>query len=501
MEIMRSTTKVGSGVETRVSLRELIPFAIFVLLGFVLIVYPFYAIGFVVVTAILAFAWLALGQMRRAGLEAWQVLLLIALSGYTLLNYGFENLAVHIGGIPIIFSYLLMYGSILLAVLSLRQSALRTLREPIVFCLLALLLLTLFHLVVDIPSYGLWALRDASMVLDGVSLFLGLFWAMRRNSTIPLLKWLMAIFLLNLAYGLSFPWSERIQELSPSSGVFLRVPVLGFYHATYIWLLAGLLFCLFLSIYVVSWPRWIIICLSLAQLFGLAIHQARSMYVALGVTLVVLLVLRETAKGTKLLLVLSSAILGLFLLTSVAGVEMSGRIGPVNLDFFKQHLRSISGAEDTPGSSVEGRVDWADQALQRFHSSPWFGVGFGLPLINWTQEDGTAVRQPHNSSLSILARLGAIGFAVWIAFHLCLLKTFVYALRHRHCWSELMSDLILWLFILYLTFMIVIHVEPGLEFPTGAVPFYFFVGLSVGLVRSQVAAARETTYSGTVDRS
>jgi O-antigen ligase len=499
MEIMR-LTKAGSGLEKKISLGDLIPFAVFVILGFLLIVYPFYSVGFLAIAALVAFAWLALGQMRRAGLEAWQVMLLIALSGYTLLNYGFENLAVHIGGIPIIFSYLLMYGSVLLAVWSLRQSALRTFREPIVFCLLALLLLTLFHLAVDIPSYGLWALRDASMVLDGIALFLGLFWAMRRNSTMPLLQWLMVIFLLNLVYGLSFPWSERIQEWSPSSGVFLQVPILGFYHATYIWLLAGLLFCLFLSVYVVSWPRWIILCLSLAQLFGLAIHQARSMYVALGVALVVLLFLRETAKGTKLLLVLSGAVLGLFLLTSVAGVEMSGRIGPVNLDFFKQHLRSISGAEDTPGSSVEGRVDWADQALQRFHSSPWFGVGFGQPLINWTQEDGTSVRQPHNSSLSILARLGAVGFAVWIMFHLCLLKAFFHALRHRHSWSELMSDLILWLFLLYLTFMIVIHVEPGLEFPTGAIPFYFFVGLSVGLVRSQVATAREATYRETGDR-
>jgi len=39
---------------------------------------------------------------------------------------------------------------------------------------------------------------------------------------------------------------------------------------------------------------------------------------------------------------------------------------------------------------------------------------------------------------------------------------------------------------LYVLFMIGASVEPTLEFPSGAVPFYFFVGLALGLIRWQV---------------
>jgi O-antigen ligase len=87
--------------------------------------------------------------------------------------------------------------------------------------------------------------------------------------------------------------------------------------------------------------------------------------------------------------------------------------------------------------------------------------------------------------------LGVTGFALWVAFHLCLLKRFVYAFRRRHLCDKLHADLILWLFIFYLIFMIVMHVEPGLEFPSGAIPFYFFVGLILGLIRWQIPAAKE----------
>jgi O-antigen ligase len=465
-------------------------FLLFLLAGGLVVLYPFFALGGVALIATGGVGWLLLGRMRRAHLEAWQVLVLLALSGYTILNYGFENLAVHVGGVPIIISYLLMFGSLLLALLTFKYS--RALKEPVVYCLLGLLFLTLLHLVIDIPAYGFWALRDASMFLDGLFLFLGLCWGMRPDSTLPLLKWLLVIFALNLIYGLSFPWGDALQAVSPVSGVFLKVPIVGFYHSTYIYLLAGAMFFIMLAGYVVKWPKWIMLLLVFAQLGGLAIHQDRSMYVAIVLIIVLLAFFGELKSSAKLLGVVVFAITGLFLLTTVAGVEISGRVGPVNMSFFADHIRSISGAEDTPGSSVEGRMDWLQQAMKRFYSSPLVGVGFGQPLIDELDSgNGAPIRQPHNSSLSVLARLGVTGFALWVAFHLCLLKRFVYAFRRRHLCDKLHADLILWLFIFYLIFMIVMHVEPGLEFPSGAIPFYFFVGLILGLIRWQIPAAKE----------
>lgn len=474
---------------TRIHATDAIWLSVFLLFGSLLILHPFFALGFLAAVAALGSCWLACVYVRRAGLEAWQVLLLIALTGYMLLNYGFENLTVHVGGAPVIISYGLMYASLALAVFSCRHFMIGALKEPAMLCLLALLLQSFLHLLLDIPRYGIWAIRDASMCCDGIFLLLGLLWAIRRDSTIPLMNWLMALFVLNLIYSLSFPWGEQIQSSSPQSGVFQQVPVLGNYGSNVVYLLTGAIFCILLGRYVVRWPRWILLLLALVQLFGLAILQARSMYVGLVAILVILVLLGETRKAAKLLFMLFSALAVLLLLTMVAGLEIPGRVGPAKIAFLKQHVLSIAGAEDEPGkagSTLEGRVDWYDQAFQRIRRNPVLGEGFGQPLINFDNGKSAAVRQPHNASISVLARLGAIGFTIWVIFHLCLITRFLHAFRQRRYCDGHLSDLIVWLFLFYVVFMIGASVEATFEFPSGSVPFYFFTGLALGLIRWQV---------------
>src|SRR5262249_49996485 len=139
---------------------------------------------------------------------------------------------------------------------------------------------------------GLWAIRDASMFFDGIFLTLGLLWVLKGNSMIPLMKWLMVVLLLNLVYGLTLPVGEKIRDWSPKSGVFLQVPVVGNYRNA-VFLLAGALFYMFVARYVVRWPRWIVLFLAMAQLFGLAIHQGRALYVGLVVILIIFVLLGE----------------------------------------------------------------------------------------------------------------------------------------------------------------------------------------------------------------
>jgi O-antigen ligase len=113
------------------------------------------------------------------------------------------------------------------------------------------------------------------------------------------------------------------------------------------------------------------------------------------------------------------------------------------------------------------------------------GEGFGLPLLTEIEESNGAVgRTPHNSSLTYLARLGTIGIIFWIAFHFCLIKRFIYALRQRHtCGDERLSAFVLWLFLFYVLFMISSFVEGLFEFPSGGVPFFFLMGFALGLMR------------------
>jgi O-antigen ligase len=473
-----------SAPSTRIPVGGVALFALFFLVGGLAVLSPYTALGCLAAIALLAVLWKAFAHVRRA-LDMWQVLLLAALTGYVLLNRGFENLTIH-AGIPIIVSYVMMFASLALAALSRPQLLMRTRTEPAMLCLVALFVLTCLHLVLNLPKYGFWAIRDASMFFDGLFLTLGMLWAMRGNSTILLMKWLTAVLFLNLIYCLTFPWGEKIGAWSPKSGVFLRVPLIGNYNGNAIFLLLGALFYLFLARYVVRWPRWVIVLIATAQLFGLAIHQVRALYVGLVLVLIIYALLGESRKSAKLLILVSPALAGVLLLTTL-GIELTGRIGPVSLNFLKEHVRSLSGAEDTPGS--KGRFDWYEQAFRHVRAHPVFGEGFGMVLIDFTDVDHpgeAAVRQPHNSTLTVLARLGAIGLLFWVIFNLCVLRRFFYAFRQRHYCDKQLAELIVWLFIVYVIFMIEASVEAGFEFPSGAIPFYFFVGLGLGLIRWQL---------------
>jgi hypothetical protein len=161
------------------------------------------------------------------------------------------------------------------------------------------------------------------------------------------------------------------------------VPLLGNYRGNGLLLLLGAIFYMFLARYVVKWPRWMVLFLAMAQLFGLAIYQARALYVAFAAVLIIFVFLGETGKSAKLLFMLLPALAGVLVLTTL-GIEVTGRIGIVSLDFLKEHVRGISGAEDTPGS--HGRGDWFEQAFRHFREHPVVGEGFvcalgGIPFV------------------------------------------------------------------------------------------------------------------------
>jgi hypothetical protein len=488
--VTNSSGSLKSGPRlTRFDRSDVAWFSLFVLAGSLAILYPLVLVISLAVAGAVALCWLGVVTVRRADLELWQVLALIALTGYMLLNYGFENMAFHVGGFPIIVSYGLMYAALGLAIFKHHAEILKAAKEPAVLCMLGLLLLAIFHLAFDVPAYGLWALRDSSMCLDGMFMVLGMLWALKENSLTFFGKWMLVLFALNLVYSFTLPWADRIWSWSPESGVFLSVPILGNFNGTGDLLLSGALFCICLGGYLLTRPRWMMLFLALAQFLGVAISQVRRMYIATVVVILILALLGETKKYAKLLILLPAAIVVIILVTSVGGLKITGRIGVVNLEFFKDHIRSMSDAEGTPGSSVESRVVMADEAMQHFRAHPVMGEGFGLPLLNIIDENnGSVTRMPHNSSLSYLARLGSVGFAVWIAFHFCLIKRFVHAVRRRHLYpNKKLSAFVLWFFLYYVLFMIGSLVEAAFEFPSGAVPFYFLMGFALGLMRWQLS--------------
>jgi hypothetical protein len=484
-------TNPNPGVRTqprgrKLDLRVVAGFSVAVLIGILGTVLPWLALGCLAAILVAGLSWLVLVYLRRASLELWQMFIVIALSGYLLLNYGFENLALHVGGIPIIISYGLMYGAMALALLTQRGLIATGLKEPAVVCMLGMMGLAALHLVLDLPAFGVMAIRDASMFLDGMFMLLGIAWGMKKNSIEFVAKWLLVVFSINLFIGLTQPWGERIWGWSPVSGVFQPVAILGNFNGIGEVLLYGVLFCICVGGLVVKRPVWLMQALVVGQLIGFVFAQIRRMYIGAAVALIILSLMGEAKKFVKLLILLPATLLAIVLVTSTLGIEISGRIGPVNLDFFKEHVRSIETSEGTPGSALESRYNMADEALEHFYDHPLVGVGFGQPLLTLIdQMNGQVTRMPHDSSLSVLARLGMAGILVWAAFHFFLIKRFLGALRRRKsCADPLASAFILWAFLFYVLFMIGSFVEASFEFPSGAVPFYFFTGFSIGVMRA-----------------
>ncbi len=454
-------------------------------LGFL---YPDAILGLVAALAAAGIAGWIVARVHRMGLDIWQGLLLFAMSGYMILNYGFENIALHVGGAPIIVSYGLTYSCLALALYSSRHQLAKVLTEPAVLCLFALLLFAGLHLLSDLPAYGLMAIRDSTMLLDGLFLVLGLLWAMKSNSIAFTLKWLMLVTVVNMFYSFTFPWSAKLQEWSPKSGIFMEVPIVGQYHTADMYLLTGAVLCLGYGSYSTKRRRWIMLVLAMLQLLGLAVIQARASYVALAAFMLILPFLGEVKKAGTLVAMLASALAVLVLVTGVLGVELSGRVGPINIQFLADHLRTITGEKVTAASTVESRVDWTAEAMKHFYASPVVGAGFGQALINYIDDEtGAVVRFPHNSNITILARTGVIGFALWLAFHFCIAKRFFYAYWQRrrlgNSADKRVYELILWVLMLYITVMIASLVEAPFEFPSSATPFYFFVGMGLGLIR------------------
>ncbi len=469
--------------------RTMCGFAVAAALGVLVATYPLVGLAGLPVCVTLY----GIRRWFRERLEFWQVLVLLAMTPYFILNYGFDNLAVGGAGFRFPVGDLLMFLALVLVILGKQRGMLHsTMLDSAVVCLIALLLLSCAHLIVDVPQYGLYALRDSSMFFEAVFLMLGMVWAQNARSTQLLTRWLFFVFFVNLFYSYSFSWGEQIRAISPSAGVFHSVPLFGNYQGNALWLLLGAPFFVWLGPSIVRWPRWVLVVLAAAQLGGLAILQARSMYVGIAIILLILLMLGE---AKKLLSFVSTLVWGtgvlavLLLVVSVAGIEVQGRMGPVDFSFIANQTKTLLDLGDTNArmSHDADRGKWYQEVWDRIRSSPSHlvvGEGFGQTLISSENDEGIPVRQPHNSSLSVLARLGFVGLSLWLMFIVLVFARYVGFLRMPYT-SARVSSLVVWLLCTFVLSLLEASVQPSFEFSSGASPFYFLSGFGLGIIRCQ----------------
>jgi hypothetical protein len=449
-------------------------------------------------------------QFNRMETEAWQIITLVALTGYVVLNYGFENLTIPLGPLRFLpLGELLMGAALALAVLRYHGPVLRRVfQNPPVLCILALLLVTLIHLAVDLPDHGLYALRDSTFSFEALFLLLGILWAVKQRNIELLARWLLFLFFVTTIYTYTFPLAEQLQIWSPASGPFHSVPLLGNYQDIAVYLLAGALFCIWVAPSVVKWPSWVLRTLAIAQLAGLGILQSRTMYTGIALVLVLLVFLRETGSRSQFLSTLawSLGVLVLaMLLLSAADWKVQGRLGTVDLSSLTKEVKSIwpSSAESLELGHESDRGAWYGEVWDKAWSSPRYfllGLGYGQPLIDFIADNGQPIRQPHNSTVTVFGRLGLVGLSIWLIFIFTMLKRLRHAVRGRKTEAGVSCPLRLWFLAFSLLGLLDSMVQPYFEFSHSAVPYFFLVGVALGMNPKEVTervvpALARTTFS------
>ena len=473
---------------------------VLVLAGFAVAIYPQTVVAALAAGALLVLAY---QQLSRLGLETWQFLSLCCVTGYVVLNYGFENLSLPLGPLRYLpVAELLMGTAWILALRRYRGLELnRALNMPAVLCILALLLLTFIHLVTDLPQNGLYALRDSTSSVDALFLVLGVLWATEQSNLQLVRKWLLWLFILATVYSFTFPWAEQMRDWSPSFGPFHAVPLIGNYQELAIFLFAGALYSLWVAPSIVAWPRWVFRALAIAQLAGLAILQSRTTLVGIVLIVSLLILLHDRNSLSKLLATIGYSLCALvlvILILSVAGWQVQGRLGPMDISNLANQVKSIwpTSAESRQLGHESDRQAWYGEVWNKVTDSPaklLVGVGYGQPLVDFMSDNGQPIRQPHNSSLTFLGRLGLIGLLVWFLFLFTLLRQLGRAVIRARKLPARSGPLPLWFLAFAILGLLDSMVQPYFEFSHSAVPFFFLAGIGLGNA-TRTASARTRSY-------
>ncbi|CAN5869514.1 hypothetical protein BH24CHL4_BH24CHL4_02690 [soil metagenome] len=160
----------------------------------------------------------------------------------------------------------------------------------------------------------------------------------------------------------------------------------------------------------------------------------------------------------------------------------------VSLSQFVNNMTSIVTSDDS-SSSLTGtrdyRLRWWKEIVGYTVGGEYFftGKGFG---INLADDDGfqilqdSSLRAPHNSHMTVLARMGVPGFMYWIVlqsvFAIALLKSI---LRSRREIDITAVQVKTWVLALWLAAMVVTSFDPYLEGPQGAILFWCVFGLGM----------------------
>ncbi len=231
------------------------------------------------------------------------------------------------------------------------------------------------------------------------------------------------------------------------------------------------------------WANWLLWAADVI-LFG-ALGRATMVAVAAAIGIVVLIQPFRSGWYRPLLLVTI-----VVCLLMISGLYSSLKINlgvarEVSVQQLVENVTSIFGEGDNSAGGLEGtkewRLRWWDTIINYTVNGQyfWTGKGYGINLADsdgfQVQADGS-LRSPHNGHLTILARSGVPGLALWVAFlGSVAIRLFMIATRpDKH--DPWRSRVALWLLAYLVAFGIMAGLDVFLEGPMGGIWFWSLIG-------------------------
>lgn len=428
----------------------------------------------------------ALFAIPVMGHKVFWAYLLFLLFGYLFLGKGFA----YIGVAPVYVAEIgLALGAVSVLGLFLFKGldTITSLFRPEVALLLVFLAWQTLCTIPHLPTYGIYALRDAALWGYAAFALLILLMIPRRvvdklfvlfGRMLPYyLMWLIVawVFVKFNPLDIHFPGSPvpiihlksgdvGVHLAGTAAFMLLRLDLRGHgWSNVKLWLLW--------SLWIVDWIAW-------------GASNRGGMFSAL-IGIGIVLLWRPRAQWQRPLAI---AVVMVFLLF-VTGISVSsvGSDYGVSGQQMIANVTSTFGGESSTG--LQGTKKWRQEWWQKIVGYTfggehfWTGKGYG---INLTIEDGfvnkqddDSLRAPHNAFMSILARSGVPGLVLWLVFLMsfgAMLARRASARRNADAWDARYA---IWLLAYWLAYLFNGSLDVFLEGPMGGVWFWSIVGISL----------------------
>ncbi len=241
----------------------------------------------------------------------------------------------------------------------------------------------------------------------------------------------------------------------------------------------------------ILWTAWTFAFVVLAS-------KNRGGMLAVVAAMMLVFAFRRTKQSPRLLLGAGLALAAFALFFTVVGnVQMSGRT--ISLSQVVQNAVSVIDAASNAGltGTVEWRLDWWNKVVHYtiLGDNFWTGKGFGINLADSDgfQTDGN-LRSPHNGHITILARSGVPGLALWaiflMTFYATMFKTYLSA---RRLGRQHFANVSLWVIAYTTAFLVNMSFDVYLEGPQGGIWFWSVIGFGIALSERQRRETRLAT--------